>query len=65
MPRYSNKCRGKFGVTVLAVRGASGSDDDYEIPDPDRRLTAGDIIALAGSRERLRALQRAIAEAVR
>lgn len=57
-------CRGQFGVTVLAVRGASGSDDDYEIPDPDRRLAPGDVIALAGSRERLRALHRAVAEDV-
>jgi Trk K+ transport system NAD-binding subunit len=58
-------CRGRFGVTVLAVRSHTGTDDDYEIPDPDRRLAPGDVIALAGSRERLRALQRAIAETTR
>lgn len=52
--------RARFGVTVLAVRSAAGTDDDYEIPDPDRRLAAGDVIALAGSRERLRALTRTL-----
>lgn len=44
--------RGRWGVTVLAVRAPGG---DWVVPDPDRPFAAGDVIVLAGTLDRLRA----------
>jgi len=45
-------CRGRWGVTVLAVR--PGETQAWEVPDPDRVLATGDMCVLAGTAESLR-----------
>jgi len=45
-------CRGRWGVTVLAVR--PGETQAWQVPDPDRALTTGDLCVLAGTAESLR-----------
>jgi CIC family chloride channel protein len=48
-------CRARWGVTVLAVHAAGqGAGEAYELPDPDRRLEAADVLVLAGTAEALR-----------
>jgi hypothetical protein len=46
-------CRGRWGVTVLAVRPAEPSST-WLVPDPDRALATGDMLVLAGTAESLR-----------
>lgn len=45
-------CRGRWGVTVLAVR--PGETQAWQVPDPDRQLAVGDMLVLAGTAESLR-----------
>jgi CIC family chloride channel protein len=53
-------CRVRYGVTVLAVqpRGRDAAAG-YELPDPSRRLAAGDMLVLAGTVDALRLAQAA------
>jgi CIC family chloride channel protein len=48
-------CRGHYGVAVLAVRpvGRQG-EGGFELPDPDRPLSPGDALVVAGIPEDLR-----------
>ncbi|MCW5892451.1 MAG: chloride channel protein [bacterium] len=46
-------CRGRYGVTVLAVRTPVG----HELPDPARPLEAGDELTVAGTAENVRAVR--------
>jgi CBS domain-containing protein len=49
-------CRARYGVVVVAVHPAGRKDGQgYEMPDPDRPLSAGDTLILAGTAESLRA----------
>ncbi len=41
-------CRARFGVSVLAVEPRDKPGHTFEVPDPDRRLEAGDTLVLAG-----------------
>jgi CIC family chloride channel protein len=41
-------CRARFGVTVLAVEPRDKPGHTFEVPDPDRRLDAGDTLVIAG-----------------
>jgi CIC family chloride channel protein len=41
-------CRARFGVSVLAVEPREKPGHTFEVPDPDRRLEAGDTLVLAG-----------------
>jgi Trk K+ transport system NAD-binding subunit len=50
-------CRGRFGVTVLALCAGADQHRDYEVPDPDRRLVLGDMLVLAGAADALRSLR--------
>jgi CIC family chloride channel protein len=50
-------CRGRFGVTVLAMCTGADQHRDYEVPDPDRRLVLGDMLVLAGAADALRSLR--------
>ena len=49
-------CRARFGVAVLAVHSAGGSEA-YELPDPNRPLARGDRLVLAGTAEAIRSAQ--------
>jgi CIC family chloride channel protein len=46
-------CRGRYGVTVLAVKTRVG----HELPDPGRPLEAGDELTIAGTAENVRAVR--------
>jgi CBS domain-containing protein len=41
-------CRAQYGVTVLAVEPRDKPGHTFEVPDPDRRLEAGDTLVMAG-----------------
>jgi CBS domain-containing protein len=41
-------CRAQFGVSVLAVEPRDEPGHTFEVPDPDRRLEAGDTLVIAG-----------------
>ena len=41
-------CRAHFGVSVLAVEPRDKPGHTFEVPDPDRRLEAGDALVVAG-----------------
>jgi len=41
-------CRARFGVSVLAVDPREKPGHTFEVPDPDRRLEAGDMLVIAG-----------------
>ena len=41
-------CRAQYGVSVLAVEPRDKPGHTFEVPDPDRRLEAGDTLVLAG-----------------
>ena len=41
-------CRARFGVSVLAVEPRDKPGHTFEVPDPDRRLEAGDTLVIAG-----------------
>jgi CIC family chloride channel protein len=41
-------CRARFGISVLAVEPREKPGHTFEVPDPDRRLEAGDTLVLAG-----------------
>ncbi len=50
-------CRRRLGLAVLAVRsGAATADGLYELPDPNRRLTRGDQLVIAGTDASIRQL---------
>ena len=49
-------CRARYGVVAVAVHPAGREDGQgYEMPDPDRPLSSGDTLILAGTAESLRA----------
>jgi len=41
-------CRAQYGVSVLAVEPRDKPGHTFEVPDPDRRLEAGDTLVIAG-----------------
>jgi CIC family chloride channel protein len=49
--------RGRLGVTALAVRPAGALGADWAVPDPDRNFVLGDMVVLAGTLDRLRAVR--------
>jgi CIC family chloride channel protein len=51
-------CRARFGVSVLAVEPRAKSGHTFEVPDPDRRLEAGDTLVLAGPAASVSSFQR-------
>lgn len=53
-------CRARFGVSVLAVERGNVSEQAFEVPEPDRRLAAGDTLVLAGSAAAVAGFERAV-----
>jgi CIC family chloride channel protein len=51
-------CRARFGVSVLAVESRAKPGRTFEVPDPDRRLEAGDTLVVAGPAEKVARLER-------
>ncbi len=51
-------CRAQFGVSVLAVEPHDKPGHTFEVPDPDRRLEAGDTLVIAGPSAAVTTLQR-------
>jgi trk system potassium uptake protein TrkA len=51
--------RARFGVSVLALEPEGKPEQTFEVPDPDRRLRAGDGLIVAGPAEKVSAFERA------
>ncbi len=53
-------CRARFGVSVLAVERRDDPSHAFEVPDPDRVLSAGDTLVLAGPVAAVTGFERAV-----
>jgi CIC family chloride channel protein len=53
-------CRAQFGVSVLAVEPRDKPGHTFEVPDPDRRLEAGDTLVIAGPSATVSTFQRTV-----